>query len=337
MALPASSVTVSKLSREQYAAALPVVSQLLGLPLHFLHSDVYGAWQEAAGKKVVYYGLSRDGQLIGCGMAIQYALPGGLSYLYCPYGPLLSDWSQPVTLALSQFFAAWRAQAVFVRFDTAGDAFHVPTAASAATASLQPRNEWVLDITPEIELLHQQLHSKARYQIRVGERNDVVLDFQPTTAAMCSQFYALLSETSDRNDFGLLPKRTYEAAFATLLDSDAYVATARINDKLAAAALVLPYAGEAHYIFGCSANEFRKIGPSYLLQWRSIEHARQLGCQRYNFGGISDDIKSTHLHGVTEFKKRFGGNSVTHPLPSDLVLQPVRYRAFNAYKRLKRR
>ncbi len=327
---------VTKFSNNEYAAALPDISQQLQLPLHFLHSALYGAWQEAAGKQVVYYGITRGEQLIGCGMAIQYALPGGLSYLYCPYGPLLKDWSRPVTAALQDFFKTWRKQAVFVRFDTAGEAFHTPTAAAAATASLQPRNEWLLDITPEADVLLRQMHSKARYQIRVGERANATVDYQPTSPEVFQQFYALLTETSDRNDFGLLPKATYEAAFATLLGSDAYVAMARIDGELGAAALVYPYAGEAHYVFGCSANQFRKIGPSYLLQWQSIAHARELGCERYNFGGISDDIKSTHLHGVTEFKKRFGGYMATHPLPGDLVLQPLRYKAFKAYKQLKR-
>lgn len=337
MVSPAHRLTVRQLSRAQYAEALPGISQQLGMPLHFLHSDYYGAWQEAAGKQVIYFDICRNQQLLGCGMAIQYALPGGLSYFYCPYGPLLQDWDDSVKDALQRFFADWRDRAVFVRFDTAGQTFHTPTASAAATASLQPRNEWLLNIRPETDLLLQQMHSKARYQIRFGERSDVQVDFQSTTPGVFEEFYALLTETSDRNAFGLLPKQTYQAAFATLLDSEAYVTTARINGELGAAALILPYAGEAHYIFGCSANRFRKIGPSYMLQWHSIVHARQLGCERYNFGGVSDDIKSTHLHGVTEFKKRFGGFMVSHPLPSDLVLQPLRYRAFAAYKRLKRR
>lgn len=337
MTSPDSSVNIVNFSHSEYAAALPTVSRYLNQPLHFLHSESYGAWQEAAGKQVVYFGIYRADQLIGCGMAIQYALPAGLSYFYSPYGPLLAEWDTPVITALQRFFAVWRNQAVFVRFDAAGKSFHLPTAAAAATASLQPRNEWLLDIQPEESSLHQQIHSKARYQIRVGERNDVVVEFKPTTAEMCDQFYELLTETSDRNDFGLLPRSSYQAAFATLLKTESYVAIARINNELAAAALVYPYEGEAHYIFGCSASRFRKIGPSYLLQWKSILHAKELGCTRYNFGGISDDIKSTHLHGVTEFKKRFGGYSVSHPLPGDLILQPLRYKAFQLYKQLKRR
>lgn len=307
------------------------------MPLHFLHSDYYGAWQQTAGKQVVYFGIFDAETLLGCGMAIQYSLPGGLSYFYCPYGPLIRKWDSAVQQALQQFFAQWRDQSVFVRFDTAGQAFHIPTAAAAATASLQPRNEWLLDITPEADVLLQQMHTKARYQIRFGERSSVQIDFQPTTPEMFQEFYDLLTETSDRNEFGLLPKQTYQAAFATLLDTEAYVATARLGGELGAAALILPYAHEAHYIFGCSANRFRKIGPSYLLQWRSINHAQELGYERYNFGGVSDDIKSTHLHGVTQFKQRFGGYLVSHPLPSDLILQPMRYRAFTTYKRLKRR
>ena len=329
--------SVSLLSASEYAVALPVVAAELGMPLHFLHSERYGAWQTASGKTVTYFGIKRGVKLIGCGMAIQYALPGRLSYLYCPYGPVLIDFSPDVVAALGDFFKPWAKQALFVRFDTAVDVFRSPPRAAVATASLQPRNEWVLDITPEPEVLMAQLHSKARYQIRLGERSNVQISFQNTGDDAFQQFYDLLAETSERNDFGLLPKKTYQAVFKSLVETDAYLIQAHIDGALAAAALIYPYAGEGHYVFGCSSGAFRKIGPSYLLQWHSILHARDQGCTRYNFGGISDDVKSTHLQGVTEFKKRFGGETVTHPLPRDLVLQPARYAAFGVYKQLTRK
>ena len=328
--------SVVALSAPDYSAALPVVAGELKLPLHFLHSERYGAWQTASGKSVNYFGIKHGNDLIGCGMAIQYALPGGLSYLYCPYGPVLTEYGPGVVRALSSYFKPWAKRAMFVRFDTAVAVFRNPPRAAVATASLQPRNEWVLDITPEPEVLMAQLHSKARYQIRFGERSNVQISFQNTGDDAFQQFYDLLTETSDRNNFGLLPERTYQAVFQCLVDTDAYLVQAHIDGALAAAALIYPYAGEAHYVFGCSSSAFRKIGPSYLLQWCSIQHARTLGCTRYNFGGISDDVKSTHLQGVTEFKKRFGGETIIHPLPRDLVLQPVRYAAFGVYKKLMR-
>ena len=330
-------VSVVTLSAIEYAATLPTVSERLKLPLHFLQSERYGAWQSASGKDVHYFGIRRGDELIGCGMAIQYSLPGRLSYLYCPYGPVLTDYSPEVVVALRQYFKPWSRRAMFVRFDTAINVFRSPSPAAAATASLQPRNEWVLDITPEPEAIMAQFHSKARYQIRFGERSNVQISFQKTGDDAFQQFYDLLTETSDRNNFGLLPKSTYQAVFKSLVDTDAYLVQAHIDGSLAAAALIYPYAGEAHYVFGCSSGAFRKISPSYLLQWNSILHARDLGCTRYNFGGISDDIKSTHLQGVTEFKKRFGGETVAHPLPRDLVLQPVRYAAFGVYKKLTRK
>lgn len=332
-----STISVHKIMAQAYAEALPIIQNQLGLPLHFLHSPNYGSWQSTSGKQVIYFCINSGDAIIGCGMAIQYKLPGGLSYLYCPYGPLLMDWDDTVKHALSQFFSAWRSKDLFVRFDSGTHPFVSPTAAAAATASLQPRNEWVLDITPPESDLFDAMHSKARYQIRVGERNNVQIAFLPTSPQILESFFALLTETSERNTFGLLPKRSYQAAFEALMDTEAYVITAEIEGELASAALIFPYNKQAHYIFGCSANKYRKIAPSYYLQWRSIIRAKELGCTSYNFGGISDDIKSTHLSGVTEFKKRFGGYSVEHGLPSDLVLQPLRYKAFNTYKRITRK
>jgi lipid II:glycine glycyltransferase (peptidoglycan interpeptide bridge formation enzyme) len=88
-------------------------------------------------------------------------------------------------------------------------------------------------------------------------------------------------------------------------------------------------------VFSGSSNDFRKIAPPYFVLWNAILEARKRGLHTLNFGGVSPTVKSTHLEGVTGFKKRFGGHQENHPNPVDLVYKPLKYGLFRLYKRLR--
>ncbi len=336
--------TVSEINLAQYGQALGALKPQLARPLHFLNAPFYGHWQQLSGKKVIYYQVSAGDTTIGAGMAIEYPLPGGYHYLYTPYGPVLTAWSSAAVTAIKHFFKTITndPKLLFVRLDAddmPAKGLVTPSNQAAATSSLQPRNEWVLDVRPEVSQLELELHKKARYHIRLAERNDTTIQFEEVNSSQLESFYSLMEITSERNGFGLFPKAYYQAVFAALEQENcAFLAFANIGGKPAAAALVVVYEGQAHYVFGCSANEYRKIAPSYFLQWNCMQKAKDdFGATSYNFGGISDDIKSTHLSGVTDFKKRFGGALVSHSKPADIVMSPLLYRAFSLYKLIQRR
>lgn len=333
--------SVQTISAETYARTIQELQPHLPR-LHFLHAPYYGIWQAKAGKKVLYYDIHKDNEVFGCGMAIEYPLPKGYNYLYTPYGPLVRQWNEQVSSALSAYFTSLPEadRRIFVRLDadTMPHAhFAVPTDQAAATASLQPRNEWVLDITPELDPLFASFSSSCRKHIRFAERHGVTTRFEDFSANNLNHFYDLMVTTSARNEFGLMPKSYYQAIFETLeSDREAFLAFADVDGVVAAAALIIIYDKQAHYVFGCSSDEFRKVAPPYLLQWSCIQKAKSLGCTLYNFNGITDSIKSTHLSGVTEFKQRFGGYQVSHPKPADIVLKPLLYKLFTHYKKLQR-
>lgn len=333
--------SVQAISAQDYATSLESLRPQLPAPLHFLQAGFYGEWQQKSGKHVTHFEIKKSGELIGCGMAIAYPLPGGFHYLYCPYGPLLTDWSAGAVDALKYFFKHEHGQApLFVRFDADNmpeAEFTEPSNAAAATASLQPRREWALDISPSEEKLLEGFHKTARYHLRLAERSNTTIRFEHFTPVQLDHFYDLMLATSDRNSFGILPKSYYKAVFETLHDTpDSFLAFADIDGVPAAAVLVASYDGQAHYVFGCSGNQFRRIAPSYLLLWHSIQKAKANGNTVFNFGGITDSIKSTRLQGVTEFKKRFGGYEIAHDKPADIVLSPVLYKLFTLYKKIQR-
>ncbi|MFA5004144.1 MAG: peptidoglycan bridge formation glycyltransferase FemA/FemB family protein [Candidatus Saccharimonadales bacterium] len=337
----AETITVSACSADEYEAALDQLKPSLKEPIPFLQAPFYGQWQQASGKTVIYYVIKKDA-VLGCGIAVQYALPaGGTNFLYCPYGPLLAEASKDIYAALWAFFQPLSAESknIFVRLDNAalGNLTGVNRASNAlsATSSLQPRTEWVLDITPSSDLLIADFHKMARYHVRLAERNKARVVIESPSEQQVDKFYTLLETTSERNDFGIMDKSYYEAVFAALDAQTAFVALCYVGDKLAAAALFVIYDNQAHYVFAASSNEFRKLAPSYFLQWKAILEAQKRGCTLYNFGGIEDNVKKLHLAGVEKFKKRFGGYAVTHPNPVDLVYRPLNYQLFRLYKTLR--
>jgi lipid II:glycine glycyltransferase (peptidoglycan interpeptide bridge formation enzyme) len=332
------SPTVRECTAEEYAALLPKVPHADPLPL--LQSALYGGWHGKDGSTVVYFVAEDDSSVVAAGLGVQYNAPGGISFLYCPYGPIAAAWTPELLQALRQFFAgvAKRLGVTFVRIDSPGilDIPGVQPVSNklAVTASLQPRAEWLLDISGEEETVWMGMHKHARYNVRLAERAAAAIKFYKPAAAPLDVFLSLMETTADRDSFSLRQESYYKAILAGTPPDHGFMPVVTIDDKPAAAAIFAEHDGVLHYIFSGSSNDFRKIAPPYFMIWQTILEARKRGWHTLNFGGISDTVKGTHLAGVTGFKKRFGGYEIDHANPIDLVYQPLRYTAFKLYKTL---
>lgn len=329
------SPTVTACSADEYTAALAALPESAG-PVSFLQAPFYGAWQTADGKTVAYF-TARDGdETVAAGLAVKYDAPGGISFLYCPYGPLVANWTPDLFNALKDFFAgvAKHTGAAFIRFDNYPDGVRPAANKLAATASLQPRAEWLLDISGPQDDIWMGMYKHARYNVRLGERAGAKLEFFAPSKAPLDIFFDLMNTTAGRDSFSIQSRRYYQAALSSIPADAGFVALCHIDGKPAATALFAAYDGVMHYVFAGSSNDFRKIAPPYFVIWNAIIEAKKRGWVTLNFGGVTDGVKGAHLSGVTGFKKRFGGYRQTHPNPADLVYRPFKYRLFSLYKRL---
>jgi lipid II:glycine glycyltransferase (peptidoglycan interpeptide bridge formation enzyme) len=331
---------VHECSPEEYAVALGgLQNDDEFLPL--LQAPFYGAWQAHDGKTVVYFAAEADHKTVAAGVAIKYDAPGGISFFYCPYGPVVRNWTPELLDALRTFFKpiAARAGAAFVRLDSPGltDIPGVRQVADklAVTASLQPRAEWLLNISGDQEALWMGMHKHARYNVRLAERANAKINFYEPAKAPVETFINLMQTTAGRDSFSLQTRQYYEAVLSSIPADNGFMSVVTIDDKPAAAAIFAEYDSMVHYVFSGSSNDFRKIAPPYFMLWQAILEAKKRGWHTLNFGGISDPVKSTHLEGVTGFKKRFGGYEVDHANPVDLIYKPFMYTLFNLYKTLR--
>lgn len=331
-------LVVQQIDVATYGSALLELENLLEQSVSFLQSSLYGQLQERDGKTVVYFVANLGDTTVACGLAVRYTAPLGMNFLYCPYGPVASAWSPQLVTALHAFFKpiARELGCAFVRLDAASEQFDTLTkpvpSKLARTASLQPRAEWLLDITPTQDDLWVGFHKHARYNVRLAERANAELKtFAPADVPL-DDFFALMQTTAGRDGFGIFDKNYYQAYLSAMTPTDGFMIMCYIDGKPAAAGLFVTHDSQAHYVFAGSSDDYRKIAPAYAVIWSAIRESKQRGCTVFNFGGVSDAVKGQRLAGVTAFKRRFGGYQTDHQNPTDLICNKLKYAAFSVYK-----
>ena len=75
--------------------------------------------------------------------------------------------------------------------------------------------------------------------------------------------------------------------------------------------IYLYYGNKAWYLYGASENILRDTMPNFAMQWSMICDSIDLGCDVYDFRGVSGDLNPENpLYGLYKFKKGFNGNFV---------------------------
>jgi lipid II:glycine glycyltransferase (peptidoglycan interpeptide bridge formation enzyme) len=182
------------------------------------------------------------------------------------------------------------------------------------------------------------MHEKTRYSIRVAERKGVTAEIVASDfAAYFDKFYELMTTTAERNKFSLHPRAYYERIFQEMeVMPEAYLSIARHANAVLAINLIIMFSGVANYVFGCSDDKERNRMPAYAAQWEAIKEAKRRGCRFYNFGGITSSLDEYEgWEGLTRFKKRFGGEEISHSELYDLVVEPFWYSLYTFRKWLK--
>jgi lipid II:glycine glycyltransferase (peptidoglycan interpeptide bridge formation enzyme) len=74
---------------------------------------------------------------------------------------------------------------------------------------------------------------------------------------------------------------------------------------------------------------------AYALQWKAIKTAKQRGFRYYDFLGIAPENSNNHAwSGVTDFKKKFGGEVIDYPASSELILRKTAFQAIRFLKKI---
>lgn len=318
-----------------------------GVP--FTQASFYGDWQKSLGRTVKRFLVYSDKEIVAYFQLIKYPLLLGKSYFYIPYGPVLKDFSEDFFASLKQELKriSKSENAVFVRLDftpqvssnTLSKFFIKAPFYTYHSAYFQPRVEWFLGLEKSENELLIAMHEKTRYSIRLAERKGITVEIITGDFEKYFEiFYELMAETAKRNGFSLHQKNYYENIFQSLSKINSFLSIARCGQKVLAIDLIIIFGGIANYVFGGSSDKERNRMPTYLAHWKAITYAKQHNCDYYNFGGVEEEsnLLNKGMLTLTAYKKKFGGQEITHSDFFDVVINPFWYHLYNFRKRVKK-
>ena len=285
----------------------------------FLQSWQWGELQESLGKKI--WRVEIDNLK---GLLIKHNLPLNKSYLYCPRGPVgKGDFSNFLKEIKN---IAQQEKSIFLKAEPENDL--KLSGFNFSQKQIQPLKTIILDINELEDDLLNRMHSKTRYNIRLAEKKGLVFEELDNNL---DDFLKLSKQTAERDKFFLHPE-DYYIKMMEVLGKDGMIKmfSVKYDNKVIAANLVCFFGKTVIYLHGASDYTHRKLMAPYLLQWKTILKAKQLGFEYYDFWGI-DEKK---WPGVTRFKKGFNGKEITYPGSFDLILESFWYKTYNLIRKI---
>lgn len=329
-------------------------------PLGTVHQTCeWGDFQAKSAKRDKFWMLALEERtvtgkkILGTALVIRQKLPFGLSWLYCPRGPLMdySDVKQVDLMCNKIREISKNENAVFFRMDPPVSVQNVDTVVNLencykseklcrAHAEYMPRHSLIVDLTLSEEEILKQMKQKGRYNIKVAERHGVQVHLK--CIRDIDVFYRLFNETTGRDGFNGHPKEYYRNMLDELGSRQAKLWIAYIGEKPLAAAIITYFNDTATYYFGASSNDDRNVMAPYLLHWEIMRDAKKHGYKLYDFFGIAPDLrgqpdKSHPWASVSEFKLKFGGKQVEYLPARELIFKPFWYFILKTAKHLKGR
>jgi len=155
-----------------------------------------------------------------------------------------------------------------------------------------------LDLRPDLETIFRNFHKDSiQRKIKRAERDGV--EYRHGKEQL-EDFYRLMVITRRRHRVPPQPKQWFE----TLIDcmGDALVVRLAYHQgKPIAGMLTVRHKKTFVYKYGCSDIRYNNLGGIHLLYWTSIQEAKALGCEVFDFGRCDSDQE-----GLLTFKRRWG-------------------------------
>ena len=293
-------------------------------PDTFLHS---WAWGEFQNHPIQRFSVEEDGHIVGVALAILTRAKRG-TFVLCPHGPIVvPERLDVIGKLLDQIIQFGRDhRADFIRVaPILPDVPHLGTPFALrefrrAPIHVHPELSWIVDLTPPEDQLLANMRKTTRYSIRKAEKDGVQVRISIDPADL-NIFYTLYQATVSRQKFQPFSWEYLQREFELFSKYQMIkIGIAEEQGKPVSGAMVVTTPYEAFYHQGASITGSKSVA-SYLLQWRMMQLAKQAGCSKYNFWGVSPDDKPNHpWAGLSLFKKGFGGEAHQYVPTQDKAL-----------------
>jgi lipid II:glycine glycyltransferase (peptidoglycan interpeptide bridge formation enzyme) len=280
----------------------------------------------------------------GTAMAqVLFRAKGPVSLGYIPRGPVLAGdaealWPE-LWRAIDDIARRRRAISVIVEPDAplplAGSFFDAGVV--KGPAHIQPARTVKVPLLDD-EALLTQMHQKTRYNVRLAARRGVEFRQLPVTPDSVAEFYAVMQDTAQRNEFAV-HSLDYYADFLDVFADDALLLGAW-NDEGTLSAIIISamFGAEGIYMYGASSTTHRAHGAGAAIQFEAMKWARDRGARRYDLWGIPPQdpesvadgtsgrlagTKGEDWRGLYRFKTGFGGEILSYPTTMERRYLPL--------------
>ena len=260
---------------------------------------------------------------------------------YVPYAPVESDRLEEFSKKLEEELPK---RCILIRYDLPwyveqeGQWPDAPKSFRKAAMDIQPPSSVILNISRPLDVILKGTKDRVRRNIKTAEKKGVVVTCHG--AEKLQVWYDLYKETSARDKISIHPLNYYQKLFELAANQkrfDVRLYLASVDNDVIAGIITLFDGREATYLYGASASRKRETMPSYALQWRAIQDAKDAGCLEYDFFGIPPVNDPNHpMYGLYQFKTGWGGAIIHRSGAWDYPCRPVLYKLSRLYESVRK-
>lgn len=174
-----------------------------------------------------------------------------------------------------------------------------------------------IDLKLDEEEILTNMKPKWRYNIKLAQKSWIEIKKAINTKENLDIFYQLLEETNCRDNFAINSYTYYKELLDFIYKENIWwLYFAYKNNEIIAWWVWVMFGWVSIYYYWASSSkqEYRKLMPTYLLQWELIKESITKWCKIYDFLWIMcENSKDKHLLWVTDFKLKLTNNTIVWP------------------------
>ncbi len=297
-------------------------------PHTFLQSSAWADASAALHSRYRLLGAYQGSQLVATALTLTVRSRRG-TFLHIPHGPIMDHADSEI---MDAFVLAWKKfanedGALFIRvspiiaLESSEKQIFTQHGFRPAPMHMHAETLWLLDVSPEEDVLLSNMRKNCRYAIRKAERDGVKIR-RSVDSSDLGLFYEIYRQTAARQNFSPFSFGYIRSEFEAFRAAGrAMFFFGEFQEKTVSAALILFTESEAFYHQGASTPVGEGVSVMHLVQWEIIRESRRRGLAFYNFWGVSPADQPAHpWAGLSNFKRGFGGFELQLVHAQDLVL-----------------
>ncbi|MFH1286869.1 MAG: peptidoglycan bridge formation glycyltransferase FemA/FemB family protein [Candidatus Magasanikbacteria bacterium] len=292
----------------------------------FVQSPSYGDFYNQMKEGSWIFGLYNENNELIAGFLVLSTHARRGNFLYVPYGPVFDD---SLMHGKKDFESAFSTLVDFLKRFAKDNKYHFIRMSPFLEDTAETRGAflkagfrdapihtlaevtWILDLEKDQDSLLSAMNKNHRNLIRRCSREGVRVEMHTDDEAL-ARLNGMHTVVAKRHNFQRFSAKYISDEFhAFVQEGEVVIFEAYLPDgRLDSSAIVMFFGSMANYRHSASLGLDKRLPTSYAVQWEVIKESMKRPMSKYNLWGIapSGAPKDHPFHGITHFKKGFGGN-----------------------------